>query len=276
MSAITGGFIVDANFTGTLDVLDFKELGFVLAAAYLKAHGRDAEVPSIKNRYQLGTINGIVALATKFDEIGTKKRSQATERKRRQRSREDGTDLSRDVTQCHAGQCVTGCDTNSGHAMSRSNKQTNKQTNEQNERTLTRASAREAAAATDELPDEGEVANVVKSVSPICRPVLDNPPSLDTLRDWVANHWAPPHPPEAFLAYYHEQMSRRGWNDDRGRPLLGTGWRTSLQRWWEVEQKKFGAPLSARDGSAGGAAPSANVNSSCCRQPGQTYEDMIS
>lgn len=267
MSAITGGFIVDANFTGTLDVLDFKELGFVLAAAYLKAHGRDAEVPSIKNRYQLGTINGIVALATKFDEVGIERRKRDAERKRRKSS-------SRDIPLESDG--IQRTPTESADAKRNPRKQTNKQTNEQNERTLTRASAREAAAATDELPDEGEVANVVKSVSPICRPVIDNPPSLDTLRDWVANHWAPPHPPEAFLAYYHEQMSRRGWNDDRGRPLLGTGWRTSLQRWWEVEQKKIGAPLSARDGSAGGAAPSANVNSSCCRQPGQSYEDMIS
>ncbi len=264
---MTGGFLIDANFGGVLDMLDFKELGVVLAAAYLKAHGREDEVPTIKNRYQLGMINGIVALAAKFDETWAERRKRDAERKRRKNS-------VREIPLESDG--IQRTPTESADEKRNPRRQTDRQTDRQDGRTLTRASAREAAAATDDLPDEGEVANVVKAVSPICRPVIDDPPSLDTLRDWVANHWAPPHPPEAFLAYYHEQMSRRGWNDDRGRPLLGTGWRTSLQRWWEVEQKKIGAPLSARDGSAGGAAPSANVNSSCCRQPGQTYEDMIS
>ena len=264
---MTGGFLIDANFGGVLDMLDFKELGVVLAAAYLKAHGREDEVPTIKNRYQLGTINGIVALAAKFDETWAERRKRDAERKRRKNS-------VREIPMESDGMQRTPME--SADEKRNPRRQTDRQTDRQDGRTLTRASAREAAAATDDLPDEGEVANAVKAVSPICRPVIDDPPSLDTLRDWVANHWAPPHPPEAFLAYYHEQMSRRGWNDDRGRPLLGTGWRTSLQRWWEVERKKIGAPLSARDGSAGGAAPSANVNSSCCRQPGQTYEDMIS
>ena len=78
------------------------------------------------------------------------------------------------------------------------------------------------------------------------------PPTIKAIREWVETHFPAPHPPDDFLADFHRRMTECGWQDSRGRTLLGVRWRRELSSWWSIEQKKN---FAARAGGDVGGRP---------------------
>lgn len=78
------------------------------------------------------------------------------------------------------------------------------------------------------------------------------PPTIQAIREWVGTHFPAPHPPDEFLADFHRRMTECGWQDSRGRTLLGVRWRRELSSWWSIEQKKN---FAARAGGDVGGRP---------------------